>query len=76
MGILAADKITQGLDVDLWKINTDVEYQEEAKIKDVLIQQYKLIFQLLFEYSLLRISTKAIAKTMIITMIELASAVV
>ena len=38
MGILAADKITQGLDVDLWKINTDVEYQEEARIKDVLIQ--------------------------------------
>ena len=38
MGILAADKITQGLDTDLWKINTDVEYQEEARIKDVLIQ--------------------------------------
>ena len=38
MGILAADKITQGLATDLWKINTDVEYQEEARIKDVLIQ--------------------------------------
>lgn len=38
MGILAADKITQGLDTDLWQINTDVEYQEEARIKDVLIQ--------------------------------------
>jgi protoporphyrinogen oxidase len=38
MGILAADKISQGLDTDLWKINTDVEYQEEARIKDVLIQ--------------------------------------
>jgi protoporphyrinogen oxidase len=38
MGILAADKIMQGLDTDLWKINTDVEYQEEARIKDVLIQ--------------------------------------
>ena len=38
MGILAADKITQGLDTDLWKINTDVEYQEDAMIKDVLIQ--------------------------------------
>ncbi len=38
MGILAADKITQGLNTDLWKINTDVEYQEEARIKDVLIQ--------------------------------------
>ena len=38
MGILAADKITQGLTTDLWKINTDVEYQEEARIKDVLIQ--------------------------------------
>ncbi len=38
MGILAADKITQGLDINLWKINTDVEYQEEARIKDVLLQ--------------------------------------
>jgi protoporphyrinogen oxidase len=37
MGILAADKITQGLDTDLWLINTDVEYQEEARIRDVLI---------------------------------------
>ncbi len=38
MGILAADKITQGLTTDLWKINTDVEYQEDARIKDVLLQ--------------------------------------
>jgi len=38
MGILAADKITRGLDTDLWKINTDVEYQEEARIRDVLLQ--------------------------------------
>jgi len=38
MGILAAEKITRGLETDLWKINTDVEYQEEARIKDVLIQ--------------------------------------
>ena len=37
MGILAADKITQGLDTDLWLINTDVEYQEEARIRDVLV---------------------------------------
>lgn len=38
MGILAAKKISEGLDIDLWKINTDTEYQEEARIKDVLIQ--------------------------------------
>ncbi|HOY30723.1 MAG TPA: FAD-dependent oxidoreductase [Bacteroidales bacterium] len=35
MGILAANKIAYGVDTDLWKINTDMEYQEEAKIKDV-----------------------------------------
>jgi len=37
MGILAADKITKGLDTDLWEINTDIEYQETARIKDVLL---------------------------------------
>ncbi|HKK64188.1 MAG TPA: FAD-dependent oxidoreductase [Bacteroidales bacterium] len=38
MGLLAADKIADNKQVDLWKINTDTEYQEEGKIKDVLIQ--------------------------------------
>lgn len=38
MGILAAEKLVDGNDVDLWKINTDTEYQEEGRIKDVLIQ--------------------------------------
>ncbi|WP_375237855.1 FAD-dependent oxidoreductase [Aurantibacter sp.] len=37
MGILAAEKITTGKHIDLWEINTDVEYQEDAKIKDVLL---------------------------------------
>jgi hypothetical protein len=37
MGILAAEKIIQGKQIDLWAINTDIEYQEEGKIKDVLI---------------------------------------
>lgn len=36
MGILAADKISKKTDIDLWAINTDIEYQEDAKIKDVL----------------------------------------
>ncbi len=36
MGLLAADRIVKGINIDLWEINTDVEYQEEAKIKDVL----------------------------------------
>lgn len=36
MGIAAAKKITEGLDIDLWKINTDDEYQENAKIESVL----------------------------------------
>jgi hypothetical protein len=35
MGILAAQKIAGGLDTDLWKINSDTEYQEKMKIKDV-----------------------------------------
>lgn len=38
MGILTAEKLVDGNDVDLWKINTDTEYQEEGRIKDVLIQ--------------------------------------
>lgn len=38
MGLLAADKISEGKDVDLWQINTDTEYQEDGKIKDVLAQ--------------------------------------
>ncbi len=38
MGLLAADLIQGKGDVDLWTINTDTEYQEEGKIKDVLIQ--------------------------------------
>ncbi len=37
MGILAAEKIGLKKDIDLWKINTDTEYQEEGRIKDVLI---------------------------------------
>lgn len=36
MGLLAADKISENKQVDLWQINTDTEYQEEGKIKDVL----------------------------------------
>lgn len=38
MGLLAADKISDNKEVDLWAINTDTEYQEDGKIKDVLIQ--------------------------------------
>lgn len=38
MGLLAADNITGGEFTNLWEINTDDEYQEEADIKDVLIQ--------------------------------------
>ena len=37
MGILAAERIFKGSDVDLWALNTDTEYQEEGRIKDVLI---------------------------------------
>jgi protoporphyrinogen oxidase len=37
MGLLAAEKIINGTNIDLWEINTDIEYQEEGKIKDVLI---------------------------------------
>ncbi len=36
MGILAADRISKGSSTDLWAINTDTEYQETGKIKDVL----------------------------------------
>lgn len=38
MGILAARKIADNEPVNLWEINTDTEYQEDAKAKDVLIQ--------------------------------------
>lgn len=38
MGILAAEKIASGKEVDLWSINTDTEYQEEGRIKDILHQ--------------------------------------
>ncbi len=39
MGLLAAEKIKNNESPDeLWNINTDTEYQEEGKIKDVLIQ--------------------------------------
>lgn len=38
MGILAAEKITENSKINLWDINTDTEYQEEGKIKDVLHQ--------------------------------------
>ncbi len=38
MGVLAARKIVSNAAVNLWEINTDTEYQEEGKIKDVLIQ--------------------------------------
>ncbi len=37
MGILTARKIADNETVNLWAINTDTEYQEEGKIKDVLI---------------------------------------
>ena len=38
MGLLAAEKIADNKTIDLWSINTDTEYQEEGKIKDVLVQ--------------------------------------
>lgn len=38
MGILAAENIIGKGDTNLWSINTDIEYQEEGEIKDVLIQ--------------------------------------
>jgi len=37
MGIVAAEKITKGLDIDLWEINTDTEYQEQVKTKNVML---------------------------------------
>jgi protoporphyrinogen oxidase len=37
MGILAAEKITKNPVINLWGINTDTEYQETEKVKDVLI---------------------------------------
>ena len=38
MGILAARDILSGEKTNLWDVNTDSDYQEEAQIKDVLIQ--------------------------------------
>jgi len=38
MGILAAEKIVHNLDLNLWDINTDTDYQEDGEVKDVLIQ--------------------------------------
>ncbi len=38
MGLLAAENITKNGGINLWDINTDIEYQEEGEIKDVLIQ--------------------------------------
>ncbi|MDE0471455.1 MAG: FAD-dependent oxidoreductase [Ekhidna sp.] len=38
MGLLAADKIADRKPINLWEINTDTEYQEDGKIKDVLVQ--------------------------------------
>jgi protoporphyrinogen oxidase len=38
MGILAARNILSGEKTNLWEVNTDSGYQEDAKIKDVLIQ--------------------------------------
>lgn len=38
MGLLAADNITDGQNVNLWEINTDTEYQEEGEVKDILNQ--------------------------------------
>ncbi len=38
MGILAAENIIHYLNVNLWEINTDTEYQEDGEVKDVLVQ--------------------------------------
>lgn len=38
MGVLAAENIINDTHIDLWKINTDTEYQEDGEVKDVLIQ--------------------------------------
>jgi protoporphyrinogen oxidase len=38
MGVLAAQNIITNDNINLWDINTDTEYQEEGKVKDVLIQ--------------------------------------
>ena len=38
MGLLAAENIVGKSQTNLWDINTDIEYQEEGEIKDVLIQ--------------------------------------
>lgn len=36
MGLLAAQQIAEGKEVNLWAINTDTEYQEDAKIDEVM----------------------------------------
>ncbi len=36
MGILAAHNIVSDDNIDLWEINTDIEYQEDGKLKDAL----------------------------------------
>ena len=36
MGIIAAKKILGSSNTDLWEINTDTEYQEDGKVRDVL----------------------------------------
>lgn len=38
MGLLAAEHLANQQIPDLWSINTDTEYQEEGKVKDVLLQ--------------------------------------
>ncbi|OED38084.1 hypothetical protein AB832_04760 [Flavobacteriaceae bacterium (ex Bugula neritina AB1)] len=38
MGILAAENIIYNSNINLWEINTDTEYQEDGKVKDVLVQ--------------------------------------
>ncbi|MEP5070848.1 MAG: hypothetical protein ABJQ96_09280, partial [Crocinitomicaceae bacterium] len=38
MGLLVAQNIAGEKSTNLWEVNTDLEYQEEGEIKDVLIQ--------------------------------------
>ncbi|WP_421763415.1 FAD-dependent oxidoreductase [Ekhidna sp.] len=38
MGLLVAQNIAGEKNTNLWEVNTDLEYQEEGEIKDVLIQ--------------------------------------
>jgi len=37
MGLMAAEKIINNNPIDLWTINTDTDYQEDSKVKDVLV---------------------------------------